>query len=296
VSCFLNPGLRLAQESSELRQEFAKQTCVGLSCYLALHSLPGSSSPAKLDFLGEPKAPTTVIHCSDEPDDFRFAPAALSSGEVQLSIDKVDSIDYGTNCKAGRPTIKDGQFFHVLSKGSQKLHVKGGLRNTNPILPLDVTADGTISPIDALAVINLLYRSRRPAWLSSDGIMSSEELQSFFYFDVNADGSVDPLDVLAIINLLNGGGGNAEGEFVGTAEGEFVANPDVAITSFTQLVYGSSGHDDFLGGYSNGILVGNSNKDKQQGEGSNYQLIGGSTENQDDLASFDAALEDWCSD
>ena len=34
---------------------------------LALHSLPGSPSPAKFDFLGELVAPTTVIHGSGLP-------------------------------------------------------------------------------------------------------------------------------------------------------------------------------------------------------------------------------------
>lgn len=260
---------------------------------LVLHTLPGSSSPGKLDFLGELIAPTTVVHGSDGPNEFRFAPAASSSGEVQLTLDKLDSMDYCTNWTARRPTVQDGQFFHVLSNGAQKLHVKGGVRNTNPILPSDVNADGRVDPLDVLVVINLLNRSSRPDWLSSDGPMSSEELLSFAYYDVNADGSVDPLDVLTIINLLNNPQGNSEGEFVGNAEGGFVANPAVASTSFTQFANGSYGHDHFQGGRGNYPLVGRSSKAKQQGEGSQDQLLGRSTEYRDDLTSLDAALADW---
>ncbi len=159
---------------------------------LALHSLAGSSSPAKLDFLGQLIAPSTVIQGSGGPDEVRFVPAASSSGEVQLAIDKVDSINYGTNWLAGRPTLKDGQFFHVLSSGAQKLLLKNSVRNTNPILPPDVNADGYVSPRDALAVLSLLNSSKRSDWHASDGPMSSEQLASFLYYDVSADGHVSP--------------------------------------------------------------------------------------------------------
>lgn len=246
---------------------------------LVLHSLPASTSPAKLDFLGELKAPTTVIHGSDGPNEFRFAPAPSSSGEVQLSIDKADSIDYGTNWKAGRPTVQDGQFFHVLSSGAQKLRVKGGARNTNPILRSDVNADGHVDPIDVLVVINLLNRSSRPDWLLSDGPISSEELASFAYYDVNADSSIDPLDVLTIINLLNRRESNAEGE--GEAEGEYVANLGMAFTGFTQTQIHA------------GAMRFVHDKDMLQGGRNNDLLMGGSTENQDDLASLDSALANW---
>jgi hypothetical protein len=246
---------------------------------LALHSLPGSTTPAKFDFLGELKAPTTVIHGSDGPDDVRFAPAASSSGEVQLTLDKLDNMDYGTNWTAGRPTVQDGQFFHVLRRGAQTLRVKNSVPNTNPILPLDVTANGSVDPLDVLAIINLLNTTNKPQWLASNGPLSSEDLASFQYYDVNADGSVDPLDVLTIINLLNRREGNGEGE--GSAEGEFVSNPGVAITSFTQAQINA------------GALRFVHDKENLQG-GRDYDvLIEGSTEILDDLASLDAALANW---
>ncbi len=137
---------------------------------------------------------------------------------MQLAIDKVDSINYGTNWLAGRPTLKDGQFFHVLSSGAQKLLLKNSVRNTNPILPLDVNADGHVSPRDALAVLSFLNSTKRSDWHASDGPMSSEQLASFLYYDVSADGYVSPRDLLLIINLLNGRARSAEGEFVGDSE------------------------------------------------------------------------------
>jgi hypothetical protein len=240
---------------------------------LALHSLPGSTTPSKFDFLGELKAPTTVIQGSDGPDDIRFAPAASSSGEVQMSLDTDDSMDYGTHWTAGRPTVKDSQFFHVLHSGAQKLRVNNKVRDTNPILPMDVTADGSIGPLDVLVVINLLNSFSRPDWLASDGPMSSEELDSFGYFDVNADNSVDPLDVLTIINFLN--------RLNASGEGEFVSNPGVAITSFTQPQV-NAGAVQFV-----------YDKDKLHNRRDNGLLMEGSVEKQDDLASLDVALADW---
>jgi hypothetical protein len=232
---------------------------------LVLHSLPGSTSPAIFDFLGQLTAPSTVIHGSDGPNEFRFAPAPSSSGEVQLSIDKADSMDYGTQWTAGRPTVKDGQLYHVLRSGAQTLRMKNAVRNTNPILPFDVTADGRVDPVDVLAIINLLNRFSKPDWLASNGPLSSEDLASFQYYDVNADGSVDPLDVLTIINLLNRREGNGEGESYG--EGEFVANPGMAITDKNKL------HD----------------------RRDNILRMEGSLGKQDDLASLDAAMADWSS-
>ena len=59
--------------------------------------------------------------------------------------------------------------------------------------PLDVSADGQITALDALAVINLL---NNPA--ASEGV-SSTPLQG----DVNGDEQVSALDALQIINWLN---------------------------------------------------------------------------------------------
>jgi hypothetical protein len=212
---------------------------------------------------------------------------AESTQTLRVRHDASSIIEFGNGWTTEKPKILDNQFVHVLSQNNAKIEIVNSRPYHNPLLPLDVTANGRVDPIDVLVVINLLNRFSRPE-LPSDGPKTSEELAAFQYYDADGDGNISPLDVLSIINRLNGGGGNAEGEFV--------ANPNVAITSFTQFAYGSYGHDHFQGGNGNDILVGRSSKDKQQGEDSNYQLIGGSTENLDDLTSFDAALEDWCSD
>ncbi|WP_164102280.1 dockerin type I domain-containing protein [Candidatus Laterigemmans baculatus] len=64
--------------------------------------------------------------------------------------------------------------------------------------PLDVNADGRITPLDALVVINHLNRTgggRLPATAAGN--------QPPPYLDVRGTGSVGPLDVLVIVNHLN---------------------------------------------------------------------------------------------
>ncbi len=85
----------------------------------------------------------------------------------------------------------------------------GGEGNTNMANPLDVNADGFVSPIDALSVINSLnVGGSRKLAASGEGEDSSR-----LYIDVNADGAVSPIDVLMIVNHLNTRSlGSAEGE------------------------------------------------------------------------------------
>lgn len=204
---------------------------------------------------------------------------AESTQTLRVRHDASSIIEFGNGWITEKPKILDNQFVHVLRQNNAKIEIVNSRPYHNPLLPLDVTANGIVDPIDVLVVINLLNSGSRSE-LSSDGPLSSEELAAFQYYDANGDGNISPLDVLSIINLLNRDG-NAEGEFVGNAEGEFVANPDVAITSFTQAqIY--AGAMQFV-----------HDKDKLQGGRVNDLLMEGTPENQDDLVSLDAALADW---
>ncbi len=65
----------------------------------------------------------------------------------------------------------------------------------SPIEPLDINADGLISPIDALLVINELGRF-------PNGVLTSAEAGQSPYLDPSGDGLLAPLDALAVINQL----------------------------------------------------------------------------------------------
>ena len=87
-------------------------------------------------------------------------------------------------------------------------------RHQNPTQPLDVNADGFISPIDALLIIN---------FLNINGTIPVGNLpEPPPYRDTNGDNIISPLDALRIINFLNQNGtsaGEGEGGIAGTSQG-----------------------------------------------------------------------------
>ena len=82
-------------------------------------------------------------------------------------------------------------------------------RFQNPEGSLDVNADGLVTPIDALLIINYLNSDGDP-FLPNSGITPPP------YLDTNGDEQATPTDVLLVINFLNdnssGGGTDGEGE------------------------------------------------------------------------------------
>lgn len=92
----------------------------------------------------------------------------------------------------------------------------------NPANKLDVNADGNISPIDALLVINYVN-------LNGAVVLPPTAFAPPPYLDVNGDNRVAPIDALEVINFLNLRG-NSEGE------GEASGTVDVAMVSPEQML------------------------------------------------------------
>jgi hypothetical protein len=93
----------------------------------------------------------------------------------------------------------------------------------NPSQPLDVNADGNVSPIDALTVINSLNSEGSRSVLvlgDSDGDMGDYLNTQQYLYDTNGDFAITPIDVLSVINHLNGSAGG-EGEAVSVATDDF---------------------------------------------------------------------------
>ena len=84
--------------------------------------------------------------------------------------------------------------------------IVGGSIHQNPSNNLDVNADGSISPIDVLILVNdINFNGAR---------VLPSTLPTPPYLDPNGNGSIDPLDILLIINYINdrGNAGAGEGE------------------------------------------------------------------------------------
>ncbi|HRX79767.1 MAG TPA: Ig-like domain-containing protein, partial [Pirellulaceae bacterium] len=91
----------------------------------------------------------------------------------------------------------------------------------NPANPLDVNADGSLSAIDALLIINEINKN------GPHGIPANSPAVAP-YWDTNGDGSVSSIDVLRVVNALNSGG---------AAEGEYSVPVDSLNTASDQGVY-----------------------------------------------------------
>ena len=75
--------------------------------------------------------------------------------------------------------------------------------------------DGSVSPIDALLIINKLN--------SGDTELVSTPFSHAPFMDVNGDGSCAPIDALIIINKLNAASDNPAGEGEGESADSFFA-------------------------------------------------------------------------
>lgn len=67
----------------------------------------------------------------------------------------------------------------------------------NGLNPMDVDADGYVSPIDVLGVVNTLNRMGR------EGVQGEAASFTSLFVDVDGDSQVTPFDALQVINYLN---------------------------------------------------------------------------------------------
>jgi hypothetical protein len=88
----------------------------------------------------------------------------------------------------------------------------------NPTNRYDVNADGFVSPIDVLLIINFI--NERGSTTSIEGLPSPPP-----YRDVDGNEFIDPLDVLTLINYINSGAGEGEGEGEGVLDSSFLVMP-----------------------------------------------------------------------
>lgn len=115
----------------------------------------------------------------------------------------------------------------------------------NPVQPLDVDNDSSISPLDVLVVINSINQG-------NIGPFETINVADGYYLDADGDGQLSPLDVLAIINYLNNtnqDNGSGSSSDQGNSPVGFIAIPlrqlngqsNELVTISSQLVGGAIG-------------------------------------------------------
>ena len=106
--------------------------------------------------------------------------------------------------------------FDQIRYGFDSVNIVGGTGGgsgefTNWFNPLDVNADGFVSPIDVLGVVNAL-NSGGSGYLGGSRGGGEGEGAGHLYIDTSGDGVLSPIDALLVINHLNNGTGSGEGE------------------------------------------------------------------------------------
>ncbi len=114
-----------------------------------------------------------------------------------------DNVVFSGNWRTVGTSIVNGSFCRVLRQGTTELPFSGPMDWQNPVAPLDVNADGNVTPADALFVIDQL---NSPTVIRSNGqLVDAATLDPFpmQFYDVNGDGRVLPIDALLIIHHLS---------------------------------------------------------------------------------------------
>jgi hypothetical protein len=115
----------------------------------------------------------------------------------------------------------------VLSSGDALLLIANTTPWQNPLNGLDTNRDGSVSPIDVLAVINAINEG------GSRNLTSSQhEIALGLYLDANGDDRVSPIDALMRINALARSSLSGVGEVPFEAENALLA--DLYFTSARQ--------------------------------------------------------------
>jgi len=155
-------------------------------------------------------------------------------------------------------------------------------RYQNPANRMDVDADGFVSALDVLIIINLI-NSKGSGWNgSTSGLPGPPD-----YVDVDGDKFVTPLDVLDLINFINAGGtrSSSGGEGEGSSDDNaFGWSMDVGrgLSGNQALLPGAVG-DNGLGGNLFGMPMNSSRTTRSQAvlEESSASLFGLPTEDED---------------
>jgi hypothetical protein len=125
-----------------------------------------------------------------------FKEVGGNTGVVRSFLVEADSVlDLDFQRVIENPCVNAIEILSLTSTATRSLKISGSTHQ-NTMNRFDVNADGSLSPVDALVVVNAM---------ASHGIgpLSSSERMAIGYVDVDGSGSLEPIDVLQVINALN---------------------------------------------------------------------------------------------
>ncbi|MCH2131651.1 MAG: dockerin type I domain-containing protein, partial [Pirellulaceae bacterium] len=164
----------------------------------------------------------------------------VTDSTTGLSVVEFATVPFGNDITAqmgdeyALPLV--GNFDPPISSANTDLGEPGGNSHTNFDNPLDVNADGYVTPLDAVMVINHLNNQ------------GSERLTGYThvapFVDVNTDGFVAPIDPLLVVNHLNANSSANQGA-PSSGEGEWAERiADVIFVEQTELKLANQSSND----------------------------------------------------
>ena len=158
----------------------------------------GSIQPGLLDEIGA--TASSEILGSAPRLLFSVPMQSTASGTIEFTVDPADIVPRHGWVLFGQSSLLNADALElvgtslVVGAGGQTA-VTNTNSFTNPVNQLDVNADGFVSGIDALLIINRLNRDE-------GGALSDRSVDDA-YIDVNRDGFLSGIDALLVINHLN---------------------------------------------------------------------------------------------
>ena len=149
--------------------------------------------------------PTFILHSADDAtvtyDNAQKIATELGNHNVAYEFPLITTAGHGLDAKLD--TVVDGvvvsdQMFAFFEQELDLDELNPAFNWHNENLSEDVNGDGSVTPFDALMLINELNRA------GAYQLPLSKPGDSPFY-DVNKDGWITPSDAIQIINVLNGG-------------------------------------------------------------------------------------------
>jgi hypothetical protein len=132
--------------------------------------------------------PTIIYTSAESTATLEFTPTAHLAGVSEITVTVMDAgIDNDINTIADNGT--SDRVFNITVVQDNPWH--------NYPIPTDVNADNSVTPLDALYIINYLNTN------GSEQLPMDRSTAKPPFYDVNKDGWVSPVDGLQIINSLN---------------------------------------------------------------------------------------------
>jgi VCBS repeat-containing protein len=174
--------------------------------WATLVSISGAAKPTFVVATDNPRlfaVPPTI----DTAGQLIYKPAPNVSGRAQVSV-----------------TLRDGSAADASPPATFQIQVDKPRPYYNAANSRDVTNDNSVSPIDAVIVINYLNAHGGGPLEQAAGESAASGPASWNYYDVNGDGHVSPIDAVLVINDLNAAGPTSPSGGEGEGEGTLSAN------------------------------------------------------------------------